>query len=71
MVLLGVALIILSEQLERTQWNVFLNPFEIPNNMNQVIWQGIVFKNRIFLGVGMLVFILYGLFNLQKREKFV
>lgn len=71
MVLLGVALMIISENLERTQWNVFLNPFEIPNNMNQVIWQGIVFKNRIFLGVGMMVFILYGLFNLQKREKFV
>lgn len=71
MVLLGVALIILSEQLERTQWNVFLNPFQIPDNMNQVIWQGIIFKNRIFLGVGMVVFILYGLFNLQKREKFV
>jgi hypothetical protein len=71
MVLLGVALIILSDGLERTQWNVFLNPFEIPNNMNQVIWQGIISKNRIFLGVGMLVFVLYGLFNLQKREKFV
>lgn len=71
MVLIGVALIILSEAVERTQWNVFLNPFEIPNNMNQVIWQGIIFKNRIFLGVSMLVFILYGLYNLQKREKFV
>jgi len=71
MVLIGVALIILSEAVERTQWNVFLNPFEIPDNMNQVIWQGIISKNRIFLGVGMLVFILYGLFNLQKREKFV
>jgi hypothetical protein len=71
MVLIGVALIILSNNLERTQWNVFLNPFEIPGNMNQVIWQGIISKNRIFLGVGMVVFILYGLFNLQKREKFV
>jgi hypothetical protein len=72
MVLLGVALIILSEAVERTQWNVFLNPFQIPDNMNQVIWQGIISKNRIFLGVGMVVFILpYGLFNLQKREKFV
>jgi hypothetical protein len=71
MVLIGVALIILSDAVERTQWNVFLNPFEIPNNMNQVIWQGIIFKNRIFLGVAMLVFILYGLYNLQKREKFV
>jgi hypothetical protein len=71
MVLIGVALLILTESLERTQWNVFLNPFELPNNMNQVIWQGIVFKNRIFLGIGMIVFILYGLYNLQKREKFV
>jgi hypothetical protein len=71
MVLIGVALLILSEALARTQWNVFLNPFQIPDNMNQVIWQGIISKNRIFLGVGMLVFILYGLFNLQKREKFV
>jgi len=71
MVLIGVALLILSNNLERTQWNVFLNPFEIPNSMNQVIWAGIISKNRIFLGVGMLVFILYGLFNLQKREKFV
>jgi len=71
MVLIGVALIILADALARTQWNVFLNPFEIPDNMNQIIWQGIISKNRIFLGVGMLVFILYGLFNLQKREKFV
>jgi ABC-type transport system involved in multi-copper enzyme maturation permease subunit len=71
MVLIGVALIILADALERTQWNVFLNPFEIPNSMNQVIWQGIISKNRIFLGVAMLVFILYGLFNMQKREKFV
>ncbi len=71
MVLIGVALIILADNLERSQWNVFLNPFEIPSNMNQVIWAGIISKNRIFLGVGMLVFILYGLFNLQKREKFV
>ncbi len=71
MVLIGVALLFLQEALERTQWNVFLNPFNIPNNLNEVIWQGMISKNRIFLGVGIVVFILYGLFNLQKREKFV
>ena len=72
MVLIGVALFILQEDvLQRTQWNVFLNPFNVPDNMNEVIWAGIISKNRIFLGIGMLVFILYGLFNLQKREKFV
>lgn len=71
MVLFGVALIILSSVLARSLWNVFLNPFQIPDNLNEVIWQGLLSKNRIFLGVGMLVFILYGLFNLQKRERFV
>lgn len=71
MVLIGVALLILQEPLERTQWNLFLNPFDVPGNMNEVIWSGTISKNRIFLGIGMIVFILYGLFNLQKREKFV
>lgn len=71
MVLIGVALLILVDAVERTQWNVFLNPFEIPQNLNEVIWEGIISKNRIFLGIGMIVFVLYGLFNLQKREKFV
>lgn len=71
MVIIGVALLMLSDAVERTQWNVFLNPFEIPRNLNEVIWQGIISKNRMFLGISMLVFVLYGLFNLQKREKFV
>ena len=71
MVLIGVAILILQDAISNTQWNPFLNPFDIPNNLNEVIWEGTIRKNRIFLGIGMLVFILYGLFNLQKREKFV
>ena len=70
-VLTGVALIVLQDAIERTQWNVFLNPFQIPNDFNEIIWQGLITKNRIFLVVGIVVFILYGLYNLQKREKFV
>lgn len=71
MVLIGIALLILSDALATTQWNVFLNPFQIPNNLNEVIWQGLISKNRMFLGIGIIVFVLYGLFNLQKRERFV
>jgi hypothetical protein len=71
MVLIGVALLILQDAMRNTQWNPFLNPFNIPDNLNEVIWEGTIRKNRIFLAIGMLVFILYGLFNLQKREKFV
>ena len=71
MVIIGVALLIASGILQRTMWNIFLNPFEIPRRLNEMIWQEITMKNRIFLAVGSLLFILYGLFNLQKREKFI
>jgi len=71
MVIIGVGLLIVSEMLERTMWNIFLNPFDIPRRLNEMIWQEITMKNRIFLAVGSLLFVLYGLFNLQKREKFI
>ena len=71
MVILGVLALILSDSVEKTMWNVFLNPFNIPNNMNETIWAGIVVKNRIFLTVGAVVFILFGMQNLQRREKFI
>jgi len=71
MVIIGVGLLILSGIFERTMWNIFLNPFEIPRRLNEMVWQELTMKNRIFLSVGSLLFILYGLFNLQKREKFI
>ncbi len=71
MVILGVLILIFSDAVNRTMWYIFLNPFSVPQNMNEMIWEGIALKNRIFLVVGAIVFILYGLFNLQKREKFI
>jgi hypothetical protein len=71
MILIGVALLFLADSLSKSQWNIFLNPLELPDNFNAIIWAGIITRNRIFLGVGMVVFLLYGLFNLQKRERFV
>ena len=71
MVIIGVGLLILSEILQRTMWNIFLNPFDIPNRLNEMVWKEITMKNRIFLAVGTVLFVLYGLFNLQKREKFI
>jgi hypothetical protein len=71
MVIIGVLLLILSGALNRTMWNIFLNPYDIPNRLNEMVWQEITMKNRIFLAVGSLLFVLYGLFNLQKREKFI
>ncbi|MCL3782431.1 hypothetical protein EMN47_18775 [Prolixibacteraceae bacterium JC049] len=70
MVIIGVLLLIFSNSLYRTMWNIFMNPYDIPRGFNEMIWQTIALKNRIFLAVGAIVFMLYGLFNLQKREKF-
>ncbi|GET34111.1 hypothetical protein PbJCM13498_29740 [Prolixibacter bellariivorans] len=71
MVIVGITLLILSDFLSRTQWNVFLNPFSIPDDMNELIWSQITQKNRIFLAVGSVIFLLAGLTNLQRREKFL
>ncbi|MDR2680523.1 MAG: hypothetical protein LBC47_06915 [Tannerella sp.] len=52
-------------------WNVFLNPFTIPRDIHPMIWQNTIIKSRIFLLTGGLVWLMTGLLNLQKREKFV
>ncbi len=72
MVILGVILFFISKNLmQNTQWDIFLNPFDIPRNLNETIWIGIMLKNRVFLLVGSIIFLLYGLINLQKRERFI
>jgi hypothetical protein len=71
MIIFGLFFLILSDALERSQWNVFLNPYELPRDVNETTWAIITIKNRIFLVVGSLVFLLVALFNLQKREKFM
>jgi hypothetical protein len=73
MIILGVGLLIVtnSTSLDRTQWNIFHNPYDIPNRMNEMVWSQISQKNRIFLSISSIVFLLGGLTNLQKREKFL
>ena len=62
---------ILSNNLEKSQWNVFLNPYELPWDVNETSWALIAFKNRIILSIGSVIFLLLALYNLQKREKFM
>ncbi len=71
MVILGVGLTIFSEFLEDTFWNVFLNPYDPRRGFSQLAWKQIVWKSRIFLSVGTVVFILGALINLQKRERYI
>jgi hypothetical protein len=71
MVILGILIMIFSEMLRNSYWNILLNPYQVPSDLNQEIWTKIVFKNRIFLTVGSIVFLLAGMLKLQKREKFI
>ncbi|MDR2775179.1 MAG: hypothetical protein LBC19_10650 [Tannerella sp.] len=60
-----------SPEIRNSFWNVFINPFAIPNSIHPVIWQDTILKSRLFLFVGGIVWLMVGLLNLQKREKFV
>lgn len=71
MIIFGLFFLILSEPLYRSQWNVFLNPFYPPYDVNETTWAIVTFKNRIILITGTLLFLLAALFNLQKRERFM
>ncbi|GLR19860.1 hypothetical protein GCM10007940_44760 [Portibacter lacus] len=71
MVILGFFISIFSEIVENTIWDIFLNPFESPRQYTQLAFQQIIWKNRVFLSVGSIVFILGALLNLQNREKYI
>jgi hypothetical protein len=71
MIIFGIFFMILQEPLRKSQWNVFLNPFNPAYDVNETTWAIITAKNRIILLTGTLLFLLAALFNLQKREKFM
>jgi hypothetical protein len=71
MIIFGLIFMMLSDFLRKSQWNVFLNPYDVPNDVNELTWKLITLKNRIILITGSVVFLLAALFNLQKREKFM
>ena len=71
MVVIGLAFWISSGILENSKWNIFLNPFQIPSEMNEAIWMDLTLNNRLYLVAGTIIALLYGLLNLQKREKFI
>jgi hypothetical protein len=71
MIILGLFFLILDDPLRKSQWNIFLNPFDPAYDVNEVTWTIIMMKNRIILITGTILFLLAALYNLQKREKFM
>jgi len=71
MIIFNLFFLILAEPLQKSKWNIFLNPFELPQDVTETAWSIIVRENRIILMVATIIFLLAGLYNLQKREKFI
>jgi hypothetical protein len=60
-----------NNMIAETLWNVYLNPFNKPETMHPVIWSSLIVKNRIFMLLAGVIFLMIGLLNLQNREKFI
>jgi hypothetical protein len=70
-VIVAFIFFIFAEPLRYSVYNVFLNPFSEPRGMSEFIWLTIIYKNRLYLMILSALCLLYGMFNLQFREKFV
>lgn len=71
LIMLGIVLMIVFENNELNFWNIFLNPYHTHEQLNDIVWEDMLVKNRVFLLASSAVFLLAGLFNLQSREKFL
>lgn len=70
-IILGIVFWILSGVLAENKWNLFLNPFSAPQQVSDLVWRDILVKNRLYQSIGIILCLLTGLLNLQKREKFI
>ncbi|HCZ37780.1 MAG TPA: hypothetical protein DHV26_17810, partial [Cytophagales bacterium] len=70
-VIVSFIFLLFAEPLEYSVYNIFLNPFEEPRDMSEFIWLTITYKNRVYLTILSVLCLLFGMFNLQFREKFV
>ncbi len=71
MAIIGLIFWIFSGILGENEWNIFLNPYSVPDDLNDVMWQEMLFYNRLYLAIGTTLAILAGIYKLQNREKFI
>jgi len=57
--------------IENPKWDIFLNPFYLPENIKDDIWMQILEKNRLYLFIGSIITSVIAMLNLQNREKFL
>ena len=54
-----------------SQWDLFINPYEVNQRINPMVWHNRLITNRIIITLVSLVTITLGKLNLQRREKFM
>ena len=59
------------ELVKNKVWDVTINPYEEPENINAAIWSLTLLKNRILMIVAAIIFLMSGLLGLQNRGKFL
>jgi hypothetical protein len=71
LIIIGLIFFILSAAIANNRWNVFLNPYSQPAAMSELVWTTIVKHNRNIYLTASVILLLWGMLNLQKREKFM
>ena len=59
------------ELVKNKMWDVTINPYEEPENINAAIWSLILLKNRLLMVIAGIIFLMSGLLGLQNRGKFL
>jgi hypothetical protein len=70
-IIFALFFLILSDEIYQSKFNVFLNPFDVPSDLNETAWANVVLNNRLILASVSVFALMTGLLNLQKREKFM
>ena len=70
-IIIGLILTFVQDFIGTSPWNIYLNPFNLPTNMNVQIFYEIVFNNRLIMVIASIIFILAGLNKTRDREQFI
>jgi hypothetical protein len=70
-IIIAIVLLTLSDAISHSKWNIFLNPFFVPDDISEAAWATVIHDNHVILFVGIIVTVLLGLLGLQRREKFI
>ncbi len=71
MIILGFIVLIAQEAISHSKWNIFLNPYTDINDMNPLIWENTITNNHIIIAIVSILCLMFGLLNMQSRERFI